>query len=273
MQNIEDLAETKLTRWGKNDGIQYLMKFGLTRMQANLYLNLLCNGKADARLLAHWTRMPRTETYRTLNELQERGLVDREVGSPLKFIAVPPSLGLQVLIEQKSSEIEHLEKNLGEFSREFFERRKEPVQDSDFQITIIEGRKRIITKIKQQHDNAKFSVDVLSFLPRFLQIANESMDNYKRAIARGVKYRILIGLPNKDQQLPDDILDAHKNKNTIVKTVIGNQKINSVIFDKEEVSLSYYPERPIVDSPLILTNHPSLVAFAQNSFEQKWKSL
>ncbi len=272
MQNFENLPETGTLRWSKNYGIQYLMQLGLTRIQAILYLNLTLYGEADARLISCWTNLPRTEVYRALGELQEQGLVDREIGSPLKFTAVTPSVGLKAVIERKSDAIVEMQKSLEGFTSEF-EGKLEQQTTRDYQIIVIEGRKRIISKVKQQHDTAKFCVDIVSYLPRFLLIANECMDNYKRAVQRGVKYRIIIGLPNPNQGLPVDIIEAHDNENTIMKTVIGNPRANSAIFDREQTSFSYYPDRPIIESPLILTNHPSLVEFAQTSFEQIWSSL
>jgi sugar-specific transcriptional regulator TrmB len=241
-------------------------------MQANIYLTLLLNGKAEARIIAYWAGAPRTEVYRALNELQENGLVDREFGCPLKFTAVPPSLGLQAFIDNKRHNINEIQKKLKNFSFEF-ESNKELNQEREYKILSIEGKRRIIAKIKQQHDAAKSSVDIITFLPRFLYVANQCMENYKRAVERGVKYRIILGVPNDQQDLPPEIKKAHNNQNTIVKKVVGCLPVNSVIFDRGQINFSYYPDRRIVESPLILTNHPCLVGFALNSFERTWDSL
>jgi sugar-specific transcriptional regulator TrmB len=248
------------------------MQLGLTRIQANIYLNLLLNGKAEARNIAYWASAPRTEVYRALNELQENGLVDRELGCPLKFTAVPPSLGLQAFIDNKLQNINQMQKNLKNFSDEF-ESNTEPNPEREYKIISIEGKKRIISKIKQQHDAAKSSIDIITFLPRFLYIANQCMDNYSRAVARGVKYRIILGMPNDTQDLPPEIKKAHNNENTTVKKIVGSPQVNSAVFDGEQMNFSYYPDRRIVESPLILTNHPCLVGFALNSFQRTWDSL
>jgi sugar-specific transcriptional regulator TrmB len=248
------------------------MQLGLTRIQANIYLNLLLNGKAEARNIAYWASAPRTEVYRALNELQENGLVDRELGCPLKFTAVPPSLGLQAFIDNKLQNINQMQKNLKNFSDEF-ESNTEPNPEREYKIISIEGKKRIIAKIKQQHDTAKSSIDIITFLPRFLYIANQCMDNYSRAVARGVKYRIILGMPNDTQDLPPEIKKAHNNENTTVKKIVGSPQVNSAVFDGEQMNFSYYPDRRIVESPLILTNHPCLVGFALNSFQRTWDSL
>lgn len=265
-QNQEKLV------WSKNDGIQCLMDLGLSRVQANIYLALTLHGEADARLIATLTSAPRTEVYRTLSELQGLSLVDKKIGLPLKFIAVPPSIGLQSLIERKSCEIKRMEEKAKEFTSEF-ERIIEQEDTQEYRILIIDGRKRILSEIKRQHDRAKFDVDIISFLPRFLLIGNECRDNYRRAVERGVKFRIIIGLPNGKKKLPRSIQQSHKNDNTVIKTIIGNPKINYSTFDQEQTSFSFFPDKLITDSPLVLTNHPSLVALAHDSFERMWDSL
>lgn len=256
--------------------LRYLMELGLTRTQAILYLNLTLHGESDARLLAYWTNLPRTEIYRALSELQEKGFVDKQVGSPLKFSAVPPSLCLQEVINHKYNQVRQMEKTLKQFTNEFNTQQGEE-KTNDFKFTIIEGRNRIISKIKQQHDNARSTIDIVSFLPRFLVIAQECFSNYRRACERGVHYRIILSLPTDQQSLsdflPTNIKRAHSNKNTEIKTTVGFQRANSATFDGKQTSFSYYPDRLITQSPLILTNHPCLVEFAQNSFEKIWDSL
>ncbi len=170
LNNNYNFSEVKSLSPIKIERLRYLMELGLTRTQAMLYLNLTLHGESDARLLAYWTNLPRTEVYRALSELQEKGFVDKEVGSPLKFSAVSPSLCLQDVINYKYNQIREMEKNLKQFTNEFNAQRGQE-KDNDFKITIIEGRNRIISKIKQQHDSARSRVDIVSFLPRFLVIA------------------------------------------------------------------------------------------------------
>jgi len=252
------------------------MELGLTRTQAILYLNLMLHGESDARLLAYWTSLPRTEIYRALSELQEKGFVDKEVGSPLKFSAVNPSLCLREVINRKHNQIREMGKTVKQFTDEFNTQQGQE-KSNDFKITIIEGRNRILSKIKQQHDSAMSTVDIVSFLPRFLLIAQECLSNYRKACKRGVQYRIILGLPMEQQSLseslPINIRRAHSNNNTKIKTTVGFLRVNSATFDGKQTSFSYYPDRPITQSPLILTNHPCLVGFAENSFEKMWDSL
>lgn len=269
MQNSENEMNAKIPPFTKNEGLQYLIQIGLTRLQAKVYLNLLLYGKAEARIIAYWASAPRTEVYRALNELQENGLVDRELGNPLKFTAVPPSIGLQVFIDRKLHAINQQQRILEKFSLEV-NCSQENTQEREYKIISIEGKRRIIEKIKQQNDDARSSVDIVSYLPRFLHIANHCMENYNQAIKRGVKYRIILGIPNNSQDLPPEIKKAHNNENTTIKKIAGCLRLNSAIYDKKQINFSYYPDRNILESPLIITNHPCIVGFALNSFQKMW---
>jgi sugar-specific transcriptional regulator TrmB len=266
-----NFINVKMLNSSKIEGLRYLAELGLTRTQSNLYLSLMLHGDADARLLAFWTSLPRTEVYRSLSELQEKGLVDKIVDSPLKLSVVPPSIGLQTVIDRKFNDAQRMQTTLKKFTREF-EGKQKYEKENNYKITLIGGRERIIAHIKQQHDNAKSSVDVISFLPRWLQIANECLDSYKRSSERGVKFRIIVRLPNDQQGIFANILEAHSNKNTLVKTIVGPQRVNTAIYDREQTSFSYYPDKSISGSPMILTNHPCLVELSLNSFEQIWNS-
>ena len=45
--------------------------------------------------------LPRSEIYRALSELQQKGLVEKEVSYPNRFNAIPIATGLQILLSQK----------------------------------------------------------------------------------------------------------------------------------------------------------------------------
>ena len=68
--------------------IQALNKLGLTTNQGKLYLTLLRTGKTSGSILSKETKLARQEVYRLLNELQEKGLVEKIISAPLEFQAV-----------------------------------------------------------------------------------------------------------------------------------------------------------------------------------------
>ncbi len=62
----------------EEESIGLLTQLGFNITQAKLYLALSKLGEADARTLSKEANVPRPEVYRTLDELQKKGLVEKE---------------------------------------------------------------------------------------------------------------------------------------------------------------------------------------------------
>ena len=67
-----------------------LVEFGLSVLQARAYVALLRLGSSRASQISSMLGIVRPEAYRILQELCIKGLVERSLGTPLKFAAVPP---------------------------------------------------------------------------------------------------------------------------------------------------------------------------------------
>ena len=101
----------------------------------------------------------------------------------------------------------------------------------------------------------------------------ECLDNYINALERGVCYRIIVGLWDSNNNLPQAINRLLEMHNFKLKTIVLPQTINSAIFDGKEVTFNYYPLKTIGNSPLIITKHPSLIDLSKGYFEAVWSSL
>ena len=60
-----------------DESIQLLIELGCTALQTKVYLNLLALENATAKTLAKKANIARAETYRVLNELQEKTLLKK----------------------------------------------------------------------------------------------------------------------------------------------------------------------------------------------------
>jgi len=85
------------------------MKLGLSKNEARVYLFLARTRAKKASEISRTLSLNRTETYRILRNLEERGLISSTFESPLKFIAVPFEKALHMLIETKKLRIKILE--------------------------------------------------------------------------------------------------------------------------------------------------------------------
>jgi sugar-specific transcriptional regulator TrmB len=256
----------------ENEWAKQLYELGFTKTQAKLYLALLKFGKSDAKTLANHSNVPRTEVYRALEELQKKGLVDKEIGLPVRFVAVPPALGLLNSVIQKREEIEKIAEKTVDFIKQFEYAQECSDNLKEYNITVIDGRKRILQKIKEKHDKSKITVDIITVLPRWLQILDECLENYKNAVERGVEYRLIVGLLDDVGDLPKSLDRLIGKPNFKIKPYADLQQINSAVFDREEATFTYHPCKNLGESPLIVTDHPIFIELARGYFESIWVS-
>jgi len=89
----------------------------------------------------------RTEIYRALEELQKRGLVEREISRPYKFKATPLKSGLKILMLQRLQQYEEMQKK----AEVIFQKIRE--QKHCFLRSTCFSR---LTPISHQHNNIEF---------------------------------------------------------------------------------------------------------------------
>ena len=88
--------------------VQTLMKFGLTATQAKAYIYLNAMGTSEAKSIVQTSKIPRQDIYRILDELFEKGLVEKVFAKPVKFKAISPGECLKLLVQRRTNETENL---------------------------------------------------------------------------------------------------------------------------------------------------------------------
>jgi sugar-specific transcriptional regulator TrmB len=256
----------------KEEEALILTRLGFTQTQTKLYLTLLRMGNANGRTLAEQAKVPRSIVYRALDELQKKGLVEKEISQPYTFIATPIQYGLQMLIDQKFEECKKIRKETNTFLKKTRSNQETSFGDQEYRLLMIDRKERIIQRMRHQHDNAKLNVDVLSTPQRWLQILHDCVQNYENTLSRGVKYRVVLDgcKLDIDRQKNIQVLLTKPNFNLRLST--SSLCVNAAIFDGKEASFCFYPSKPLTESPIIWTNHPSFLAMFQSYFENIWES-
>ncbi len=254
------------------DDANRLIDIGFTKNQARVYLTLLKLGKTEGGILSNNASMPTPVVYRTLKELQKMGLVEKEITFPSKFKATPLKRGLQILVNQS---LEHYKKRRAK-TEEILLRNPhmedENLKEKEYRLISIEGKDRIIQTIKLQHEKACKFVDVLSTMNRWLHIFDCCFEDYTNNLARKVHYRILISKVESKAVFPDEVKMLLSDPNFELKVTNTTLVNNFGIFDGEEATFNFFPSKPLKESPIIWTNHPSFIAMAQDHFNKLWKS-
>lgn len=253
------------------DDIQLLADIGFTTTQAKIYLTLLKTGQTEGHTLSKNAEVPRQVVYRTLDELQHMGLIQKSITRPYKFTATPLKYGLQIIISQKRQQYKETKIKAKNILQKMQNYNEEITNNHEYSFNIIEGRERIAQILKLQYKKTKIKVDTLSTLPRWLQIVDCCNSELRGALAKKVKIRVVVKKPEYEISLPENVSTLLEKPNFKLKISPTCLQTNLSVFDNEEAYLSFFPSKPLGSSPLLLTNHPSFIAMARDHFESFWK--
>lgn len=256
----------------EDEDINLLKDIGFTKTQAKVYMLLLRFEGTDGRTLSEKTGIPRQEVYRTLGELEKKGLVERIISTPFTFKATSFHVGLRILMSQKAQQFQIIKKKTESLLRKHKHNEKEAFSKQQYKLSLIQGRQRLIYLMKLQHDNVQQTVDILTTFPRWLQITHFCFNALDKATDRGVEYRVVIDMETSEAISDENIQLLLQKQSFNLRLCRGLLKTNSALFDKKEATVNFYPSQSLAESPLIWTNHPSLISMCQDHFEAIWKA-
>jgi sugar-specific transcriptional regulator TrmB len=108
-----ELMQTRSSQSARNgdeeDRTMELTRFGLTKLQAEVYVTLLRLDRSAAKDIARVCSIHRVEGYRILGELRRVGLIEQAFGSPAVFSAMPPEEALAVLFNRLRDRVNALD--------------------------------------------------------------------------------------------------------------------------------------------------------------------
>jgi sugar-specific transcriptional regulator TrmB len=85
-----------------------LTSFGLTPLQAKMYIRLLMLGPSFAKDLGALLEISRVDTYRILRGLRKRGLLEVLISEPSKYVAIDAATAVEVLVSEREKQVSNL---------------------------------------------------------------------------------------------------------------------------------------------------------------------
>ena len=147
-------------------------RFGLSKNEAKVYVYLAKFGRQKASGVSKFLLGQRTETYRILRGLEEKGLVLRILEKPIRFQAVPVDKALENLIQERKNRIMRLEeekqKILGSWDVFYVTPKDSEVCDEFIQV--LKGRNQILSKVNELIENASNDVIIAASDENLLQM-------------------------------------------------------------------------------------------------------
>ncbi|MEM4982934.1 MAG: helix-turn-helix domain-containing protein [Candidatus Bathyarchaeia archaeon] len=179
--------------------VELLQSFGLTRVQAQIFVHLTKKGASSISALSSTLKTNRMNVYRNLKKMQNMGIVDVIPGKPMKFSAVPVALALDILLSATKNKVLEMEnkrtKILEEFSKLSSQQQGYTVE-SKFRVHC--GRRNVYSVMIQMLEKSEREACLLTTPSDLMRMAIFGFSDVLRKIsAKGVRVKILTNITDR----------------------------------------------------------------------------
>lgn len=207
-----------------------LYELGLTSNEIEIYILLARSGFRKASEISRLLNIPKTETYVTLTNLQNKSIVREISGRPVKFEALPFEETFRMLIHKKKTEIESTEgslKPLLDLWQSLPSRAIGSTSPQQFQK--LKGLHRVYHKVKEMAHKATNEIIIMASVKELAQLETYGlMDDIHSIIENGVDVSIITE-PDCNIVTPDDGL------NIVACSSIQGDLPHMILMDREEM--------------------------------------
>lgn len=223
-----------------------LSKFGLTQNQSKVFLFLEKHGPNTATQISKALKIPRTETYHLLTNLQNNGIVSASFQHPIKFSAYPLDKAIGVLINAEKERVKSLENQEKDIvalweAMPKFGIDKDEIKDGKFQM--LQGQNQMTGKISEMLINAKGSIQVLAsekdfmkfYHAGFLELMRDSKVDVQLVSSSSSKTEYIFSgtLKNKVKKMPlkikEDLCFIIKDDNEAVLFMKRTNDVKNIL--------------------------------------------
>lgn len=244
---------------------------GLSVTQARIYLALVTLEKAKVTDVANLAKIDRANCYRTIESLEEMGLVTKIIGRPNKYVATALKKCISILLSNKQKNILDLEIATHSLINRFKGKAKiENKNDEEFRI--VPKKNMFISKAVNDIANAQESINCITNLTRFNQAMVYSFEAHKRALENGVLERTIIPEPTAGERLSKSLQKLLNYPNFLLRYSTSNSKALGACIDDKLVGILIEPTKNVTESPLLQSRHPSLITIFNEYFNNLWSS-
>ena len=215
----------------------------------------------------------RTETYRTIRNLQRRGLVEATLERPVRFQSVPFDRCLRILIDERKAKLRILEQRGEELRRHFADVRVEPVSQEVERFQVVEGRLRIEQRLLGMYVQAQKSVmTVLSPSEVIRADTSDLFDRLSDAAKNGLRVRVITSINQSNMEIVEKLRGSIEIRHLDLKAKPIPRV--SIIDDNEalfEITTADESSRSEEEVALWINSH-AFIRNLQAYFEEMWNS-
>ena len=252
-----------------------LSDFGITFNQARVYITAAQMGIASIKEISKKSNVPREEIYRLLPKLEKLGLLEKILGKPIKVKATPFGAVLSLLIKREkdmnSQRLSKLKAEKGKLLKDIQILEIKNDSEGKAHFTLISQRDAGLQKILSMIDVAERTIDMSISRDLFLHFFATYGLPIKKAISRGVEFRIVIEeIDHYDSII--SLMKEYKSPRASFSIRFTNQRLCPYfIVDHKEALLSTSTElNPLRIEHYLWTTNTNLIDLILRIFEIIW---
>lgn len=254
-----------------------LAELGLTLSEAKVYLTLAQIGPSRTGSISKATGIQRQHVYHSLHSLEEKGLIEKQLGKIANFKAVPLDRALGMLVKRKQKQISQL-KTKTETIIENFRKQNTSQHASTIGLhenapfTITPGNEFFVEKLKEAVQKTQVSLAVVTTQKRFSPAILEFAEAYKEALERDVKIMIATEKHEPETAALEVVRGLMKTSDFEVKYFTGPSQAIVTIIDGKQAMVTLSATAPLMGTASLWSTNTCFVALAQSYFESKWNN-
>jgi sugar-specific transcriptional regulator TrmB len=253
----------------KKEDLTVFTNLGLTIRQAQVYLAVATLGHAKVATMAKKVQADRAEIYRALPKLEQLGLVQRQLTTPLIFKAVTISEAFRILLKLDAKRHYEFKADAKQFVKNYDEQPLESPEEPQYRITL--GEKAEVREYIKDTVQTQSSKDSIFAWNPMVYVLNKYADFHVKTLKRGVRYRYITQVP-KDAKMPQIIQALMETGNLEIKSVLKDPKVGISIFDRSNVNIVIFPSSSRKEMQVLRSSNSDLVDSLQDYFDIKWQS-
>ena len=254
----------------EDEDLDALVDLGLTQIQAKTYLAVVELGEAAIKTVAKVSNVARQNIYQAMLTLQEIGLVEKILGVPIKYRALPLKQAVNVLFKFKTEEYLKLEAE----SKELLKKPElsQIFPEENYEFVLIPQGEAHWRRVDEEINKAQKSLHtIMTYVDEPMSHRFKDLpESIQNAVFRGVRVRVISNQPAKSPRK----LDASGFDQEGFYEVRWSRTPLPLMFcliDGKEAFFAVDPKRDPRDSSALWIKNQGLVTLLEDFFVRAWK--
>lgn len=246
-----------------------LEKLGLTAMQARIYLTLHNLGRGKILTISRTANIDRSNTYRTILQLESYGLVAKIIDIPIEYQAIPLKKTVLNLLAIKKNQFGEIECVANRLMNIEISNKSQTRKEHEFKmikLTKEAEEEEIISRCRNIQQSNDLLINRKTFLQGIIELAPAQL----ACIRRGIKFRVITERITS-QAILEKVKPFVLEANFEIRYIDRAPEVEVVINDEKLAYLMLNPNAGLGERTMLIVDHPGCVEMFQSHFDKKWK--